>query len=324
MQIFKFNNVLKTVLWGGDKLMALKRLPPCDSPIGESWELSPMPGHESVVAEGEDSGLTLTELVQRYGADLVGDDVYRRYGDSFPLLFKYIDAKRDLSIQVHPDDEMAMRCHGCKGKTEMWYILQADPGALIRTGFNRPMTPEEYERRIADGTILDVVNATPSKKGDTFFIPAGQIHAIGAGSLLVEIQEASDITYRVFDYNRRDADGNLRELHTQQAREALSYTPLDSLVNDHQTVMPGVTRLNRCPMFEVWRVDVDQRFTLPLSQPHSFVVMMCIEGDTVLEAPGCPAVTLARGETALVPAVADEVLMTGQANLLVTTIPVQS
>ena len=213
MQIYQFNNILKPVLWGGDKLVAFKRLPSQEVPIGESWELSAMPGRESIVADGKDRGMTLTQLVQRYGAELVGEDVYRCYGDHFPLLIKFIDAKRDLSIQVHPDEEMARRRHNSLGKNEMWYILDADKGALIHTGFKRSITAEEFDRLLADGTILDVVNATESKPGDIFYIPAGQIHTIGAGNLLVEIQQSSDITYRVWDYNRRDADGNLRELH---------------------------------------------------------------------------------------------------------------
>ena len=207
MQIYKFNSVLKPVLWGGDRLVAFKRLPAQCEPIGESWELSAMPGRESVVAQGEDQGLTLTGLVRRYGADLVGRDVYRRYGDRFPLLIKLIDARRDLSVQVHPGDEMAMRCHGCMGKNEMWYILEAEAGAIIRTGFNRRLTQAEFDRRMADGTLLEAVNAVESRPGDTFYIPAGQIHTIGAGNLLVEIQQSSDVTYRVWDYNRRDADG---------------------------------------------------------------------------------------------------------------------
>ena len=195
MQIYKFNSILKPVLWGGDKLVTLKRLPACDEPIGESWELSAMPGRESVVADGPDHGLTLTELVKRYGADVVGKDVYRQYGDNFPLLIKFIDAKRDLSIQVHPDDAMAQRLHGCSGKTEMWYILDADEGATITTGFKQAISPEEFDRHLNEGTILDIVNTVVSQSGDVFFIPPGQIHAIGAGNLLVEVQHQL-YTYR--------------------------------------------------------------------------------------------------------------------------------
>lgn len=320
MQIYKFNSILKPVLWGGDKLVAFKRLPACDEPIGESWELSAMAGRESVVADGADKGLTLTGLVQRYGADLVGEDVYRRHGDQFPLLIKLIDAKRDLSVQVHPGDEQAMRDHGCKGKTEMWHILEADEGATIATGFKQAISPEEFDRRLNDGTLLEVINTVVSHPGDVFYIPSGQIHFIGAGNLLVEVQQSCDITYRVFDYNRRDADGNLRELHTVQAREALDYDAYDGLMPAARAV-DGVALLLSCPHFEVRRIDVDDAFALEMPQPHSFVAVMCVGGETVLQADGLAPVTLGRGETALIPAVVDRVGMRGSATLLMTTVP---
>lgn len=321
MQIYQFNSILKPVLWGGDKLVAFKRLPRQDVPIGESWELSAMPGRESVVAEGDDRGLTLTQLLQRYGADLVGDAVYRRYGDRFPLLIKFIDAKRDLSIQVHPDEEMARRYHNCSGKNESWYILETDEKAVIHTGFNRSITAEEFDRHLADGTILDVINATKSQPGDTFFIPAGQIHSIGAGNLLVEIQQSSDITYRVWDYNRRDADGNLRELHIPQAREALDFNARDGKVHDTPCIGPGMARLVACPEFVVCRLAFDNGYSLDTNGRHSFTAMVCIEGETTLHVADMAAVTLHQGETALVPAITDRVEMSGSARLLLVTIP---
>lgn len=320
MQIYKFNNILKPVLWGGDKLVSFKRLPACDEPIGESWELSALPGRESVVADGPDKGLTLTELVRRYGLDLVGEDVYLRYGDQFPLLIKLIDARRDLSIQVHPGDEQAKRDHGCKGKTEMWYILEADEGATITTGFRQAISPEEFDRHLEEGTVVQVVNTVPSSCGDVFYIPSGQIHAIGAGNLLVEVQQSCDITYRVFDYNRRDANGNLRELHTRQAREALDYEAYNGLMPAAQAV-DGVSLLLSCPHFEVRRIDVEDTFALEMPTPHSFMAVMCVEGEAVLQADGLSPVTLGQGETALIAAVVDRVGMTGPATLLMTTVP---
>lgn len=321
MQIYKFNSIFKPVLWGGDKLMAFKGLPACGEPIGESWELSAMPGHESVVAEGPDAGLTLTQLVQRYGADLVGEDIYRRYGDNFPLLIKLIDAKRDLSIQVHPDDEMAMRDHGCNGKTEMWYILDADEGATITTGFNRPITPEEFDRHLADGTILDVANRDASHPGDVFYIPAGQIHSIGAGNLLVEVQQSCDITYRVWDYNRRDADGNLRELHTSQAREALDFNARDGLVELPEPSIIGSTELLCTREFCVTHYIIDKSLRLEHPQPHSFLALTCIKGESLLEAEGLPSTTIKQGETVLIPASSHWVVFTGYGQLLVTNVP---
>lgn len=323
MQIYKFNSILKPVLWGGEKLLAFKALPACDDPIGESWELSAMPGRESVVAAGDDCGLTLTQLVQRYGADLVGEDVYRRYGDRFPLLIKFIDARRDLSIQVHPGDEMARRCHNCSGKNEMWYILEADEGAVIHTGFNRSITLEEFDRRLSDGTILDVINATHSKPGDTFYIPAGQIHSIGAGNLLVEIQQSSDITYRVWDYNRRDADGNLRQLHVDQAREALDFSARECQVHDEQGTSHGLTNLVNSLEFDVRRLEFEDCYKLEYAGPHSFVAVVCIQGETAIQAVDMPSIVLRQGETALIPAAADRVELTGTATLLMATVPTE-
>ena len=321
MEIYKFNNILKPVLWGGDKLVAFKGLPACDEPIGESWELSAVPGHESVVKGGEDDGLTLSQLVQRYGADLVGEDVYRRYGDCFPLLIKLIDAKRDLSIQVHPDDAMAQRRHGSFGKNEMWYILDADEGATIATGFKRPITPEEFDRHLAEGTILDVVNRDASHPGDVFYIPAGMIHAIGAGNLLAEVQQSSDITYRVWDYNRRDAAGNLRELHTSQAREALDYNALDGQVTLPEPSLIGSTELLTTRYFSLTHYIVDKGLRLEIPQSHSFLALTCIQGESLIEAEGLPSSTIKQGETVLIPACAHWVVFTGSARLLVTTVP---
>ncbi|MBR5725204.1 MAG: class I mannose-6-phosphate isomerase [Muribaculaceae bacterium] len=323
MQIYKFNSILKPVLWGGDKLVAFKGLPACDEPIGESWELSAMPGRESVVADGADKGLTLTELVRRHGADLVGEDVYRRYGDQFPLLIKLIDARRDLSIQVHPGDEQAMRLHGCKGKTEMWYILDADEGATITTGFRQSLSPEQFVRHLEEGTILDIVNTVSSHPGDVFYIPSGQIHSIGAGNLLVEVQQTCDITYRVFDYNRRDADGNLRELHTEPAREALDYAAFAGLVSAAVDEKGGACLLS-CPFFEVSRIEVEDSLALEMPMGHSFVAVMCIEGAATLQMDGASTVALSRGETALIPAVAARVVLTGPATVLTATVPDES
>ena len=321
MEIYKFNNILKPVLWGGDKLVAFKGLPACDEPIGESWELSAVPGHESVVKGGEDDGLTLSQLVQRYGADLVGEDVYRRYGDSFPLLIKLIDAKRDLSIQVHPDDAMAQRRHGSFGKNEMWYILDADEGATIATGFKRPITPEEFDRHLAEGTILDVVNRDASHPGDVFYIPAGMIHAIGAGNLLAEVQQSSDITYRVWDYNRRDADGNLRELHTSQAREALDYNALDGQVALPEPSLIGSTELLTTRYFSLTHYIVDKGLRIEIPQSHSFLALTCIQGESLIEAEGLPSSAIKQGETVLIPACAHWVVFTGSARLLITSVP---
>ena len=323
MQIYKFNSILKPVLWGGDKLVRFKHLPVTGEPIGESWELSAYAGRESVVIDGADRGMTLPQLVERYGADLVGEDVYRRYGNTFPLLIKVIDARRDLSVQVHPDDAMALRRHGCKGKNEMWYILDTDEGAVIHAGFNCTITREDFDRCLAEGTMLDVVNGVPSLPGDVFYIPAGQIHAIGGGNLLVEIQQSSDVTYRVWDYGRRDADGNLRQLHIQEAREALNFAAHDCQIHDFPLVGEGMERLVRCHDFDVSRLDVASHCALDLSQPHSFIALFCVRGSLDLRVEGMPPQSISQCEVALVPAVARRIDMTGTARLLLTTVPTE-
>ena len=321
MQIYKFNTILRPVLWGGDKLLPFKGMSPCGEFIGESWELSGVPGRESVVAGGEETGMTLSQLVRHYRENLVGESVYRRYGNQFPLLVKFIDARRDLSIQVHPDDKMARQRHGCSGKNEMWYILQADDHALIRAGFSRPLTVEEFDRRLSNGTILDVVNAMSSRPGDVFYLPAGQIHSIGAGNMLVEIQQSSDITYRVWDFNRRDVDGNLRQLHIEEAREALDFGPYNGRLQDLPSVGPHMTQLVKCDQFEVRHLDVDSHYSMPMPSPRSFVAIVCIQGNVNLLAEGLPPTSLRQGETALVPAIANVVEFTGEARLLLASVP---
>ena len=321
MQIYKFNSILKPVLWGGSKLLGFKGLPASDQLIGETWELSAMPGRESVVAEGLEAGMTLSQLVRHHGDELVGDDVRHRYGDNFPLLIKFIDAHRDLSLQVHPDEKMARQRHGCSGKNEMWYILQADEHSLIRKGFNRQLSPDEFVSLLKDGSILDVVNSTTSSPGDVFYLRAGQIHSIGAGNFLVEIQQSSDITYRVWDYNRFDTDGKLRQLHVQEAREALDFTPGGGKVHDKPCIAPGMTLLVDSPEFVVRHLEVDGGYCLENPGCHTFVAIVCIQGGTTLQMKGMAPVTLHQGETALVPAVLDRVEMNGTARLLLATVP---
>ena len=321
MQIYKFNTILRPVLWGGSKVLEFKHLPPCKEPIGESWELSAMPGRESVVAQGEEMGMPLSQLVRHYGAQLVGKDVSRRYGDRFPLLIKFIDAHRDLSIQVHPDDKMARKRHGCSGKNEMWYILHSDEHSLIRTGFNRQLTPDEFDGLLKDGSIVDAINSNTSKPGDVFYIRAGQIHDIGAGNFLVEIQQSSDITYRVWDYNRYDANGQLRPLHIQEAREALDFSPHECRVFDRPSLGPGMTGLVNCPEFIVRHLVFDGDYTLENPGCHTFVAMICIQGEATLQVEGMKPVTVRQGETVLVPAIADSVKMNGAAQVLLASMP---
>ena len=223
MYPLKFKPILKTLVWGGEKIAPFKGIKTDIHNIGESWELSGVKGNESVVANGPLAGKTITELIGEYKGELVGKTNYEKTGTEFPLLIKFIDARQDLSIQVHPDDELAARRHnGSKGKTEMWYVVKADKDAHLMSGLKQAITPEEYVTRVADNTITDVLHDYNVSPGDVFFLPAGRIHSIGAGSFIAEIQQTSDITYRIYDFGRLGLDGKPRELHTELAKDALS------------------------------------------------------------------------------------------------------
>ena len=313
---FKFKPYLKTVLWGGERIAPFKGIDTDLHNIGESWEISGVEGHVSVVAEGPDQGKSLVDLIDCYGLDLVGEKVYKHYGRKFPLLIKIIDAQRDLSVQVHPGDELAMQRHHSLGKTEMWYVIDAKPGAVIHAGLSQPLTPEIYEKRVAEKSIMEVVAHHESHAGDVYVLPAGRIHAIGAGNLLAEIQETSDITYRVYDFDRRDKDGNLRQLHTEQARDAIDYTVYDSYCTPYDRQARGLVDLVDCPYFNVKRLMADGCINMALPQPHSFVILMCIDGAATATDFYGNVTTMRRGETVLVPALASMLALEGTATLL--------
>ncbi len=316
---YKFRPIFKTVLWGGDKLSQFKGVDTQLSKVGESWEISGIPGRESIVCGGEDDGLTLRELIARHGAALVGDAVLRRHGTEFPLLVKFIDAHDDLSIQVHPDDKLARRRHGTGGKTEMWYIIDSEPHSHIGVGLNRAITPRELDRMVADGSIADAIAQHESHADDVFYLPGGRIHTIGAGNLLAEIQQACDITYRVYDFDRRDARGNPRELHTHLAKNAIDYTVHDSYVAHYDRDGQGETTLVQCEHFVVTRAIVDGQLTLAM--PQSFMIVMCIDGNVTLTDDAGGTTTMRRGETILVPACRRQLIADGQATLLTTYLP---
>lgn len=228
----------------------------------ETWLISSVPGSESVVASGPDKGKTINDV----------------FGGPFPLLIKFIDAKDDLSIQVHPDDELAHKRHHCKGKTEMWYVRDADEGAHLLSGLTREITPEEYERRVADNSIVEVLGRYSISKGDVFFLPAGRIHAIGGGSHIAEIQQTSDITYRIYDYGRPGLDGKPRELHTQQARDAIDYSVLPDYRTHYKSVANGEVVLVDCPYFVTSLYDLDREYCGYPACPGSPMVVICLEG----------------------------------------------
>lgn len=310
---------LKSVIWGGDKIASFKKIKTDVSNIGESWEVSAIPGFVSVVDRGELKGQSLTDLTDRYGADLLGSDVVARFGNEFPLMIKFIDSSGDLSVQVHPGHELALSRHGCKGKTEMWHIIHASEGAKIYLGFKRDITPGEFNSLVAENRIMEVINSYDSAPGDTFFIPPGRIHAIGAGNLLVEIQESSDITYRIYDYDRRDAQGNPRELHSELAAEAIDYNGCPKHDGTHFSPDGNPTRpLVNCSCFNVVRHDITDPVELH-NDRRSMMILMGIEGSSVISYPDGETV-LPAGDTLLLPASLGPASASGPATIISVTI----
>ena len=225
-KLFRFADIFKETLWGGHRILPFKGLPADRRTIGESWELSGIAGHESVVEGGAYAGLTLTQLAEKGGAALLGAENFRRFGVKFPLLVKFIDAAQPLSVQVHPNDELAQRRHGCAGKTEMWYVVDSAPGAYLLDGFNRAVTPDEYAARVAGQTLPEVLKRYDVHRGEVYYLPAGRVHSIGPGCFICEIQQSSDVTYRIYDFGRVDSEGRPRQLHVEEAKEAIDYAVL--------------------------------------------------------------------------------------------------
>jgi len=308
----KFRPILKSAIWGGEKIAPFKNIVTDQEKIGESWEISGVKGNESIVANGPDTGLTLTEMIEKYGADLVGERNIQQFGTTFPLLIKIIDAAGDLSLQVHPDDKLAQKRHGSLGKTEMWYIVDTDPDAVICAGLSKEITPEEYAEKVADNTLMDVVAHHKSSPGDVFFLPAGRIHSIGAGNLLVEVQETSDITYRIYDFGRVDAKtGKPRELHVDLAKDAIDYTVYPNYVTQPSKSIDGIADLIHCSHFEVYRLDIDGKKNF-YPKRNSFSTFTCIDGDLTVTDDRNNSVTLQRGESLLIPAMATKISVTGK------------
>ena len=296
------------MVWGGEKIAAYKGISTDIRNIGESWEISAFPEHLTSVATGPYAGKTITDLVRQFKGELVGNKVYARFGDLFPLLIKFIDANTDLSIQVHPDDDMAARVHGegMLGKTEMWYVIDADPGAKLYSGMSRRLTPEEYEKMVAEGTITDALACHQVHPGDVFFLPAGRIHAICSGCFVAEIQQTSDLTYRIWDYGRLGIDGKPRELHTELAKKAVDFNLYDSYRTDYEPLQDEEVELVSCKYFTTNLYDLTLPYAKDLSEIDSFMVVMCLSGSGTIEVDG-ESLEISRGRTILIPASADDV-----------------
>ena len=302
MKPFRFTPLFKSLIWGGEKIAGYKGVATDLHNIGESWELSGVAQNESVVCEGEYAGQTLPELIARFRDELVGRKVYAQHGTEFPLLIKFIDARQDLSIQVHPNDELARARCGKKGKTEMWYVVAADADARLKCGFSKQVTPDEYERCVNEDRITEVLTDYPIGAGDVFFLPAGRIHAIGAGAFIAEIQQTSDITYRIYDYNRPGVDGKPRELHTEQAKAAIDYTVLPDYRTHYDFRRNAEVELVSCPYFVTSLYDLDTPCTKEVAPLDSFVVVICIGGSGAIEDSEGNRTPLRQGQTLLVPA----------------------
>ena len=315
--MIKFEPLLKQTLWGGSKIIPFKHLDAQLENVGESWEISGVSGNETIVANGQYKGMSLNQLVRELKGSLVGEENYQRFGDEFPLLIKFIDACQDLSIQVHPTDEIAHRQGKSCGKTEMWYTLESAPGAQLYNGLKQQITSEQYKEMVADDTITDALARYEVKEGDVFFIPAGRIHAIGAGCFVAEIQQTSDVTYRIYDFKRKDKNGNYRELHTQLASESIDYTVLDNYRTDYEPVKNEGTQVVTCPYFTTAVYDLDEPMTLDYSELDSFVILIAVKGGGQLISEG-EEMSFQMGDTVLLPATTKEVKVEGTVKFLET------
>lgn len=305
MQLYPllFEPNLHPVVWGGHQLRPYKGLDPSDEPIGESWEVSAVPTSPSIVCNGEWKGMDLISVINQQPEAILGRKVHEKYHGKLPLLVKFIDAKRDLSIQVHPNDEMARREHGKMGKSEMWYVIKADEGAHLYAGFRKEITPEEYQRRIAEGTITEVLANHQVKAGDVFYLPAGRVHAICGGLMLAEVQQSSDVTYRIYDYNRLGLDGKPRELHTELAAKALDYHVEENYRTDYIEASNKALHIIDTPHFDARVMEVSKPFHRDLRKYDSFIITMCMEGDCKIHVRSTDEeLYLRQGSSTLIPA----------------------
>jgi mannose-6-phosphate isomerase len=301
----KFSPILKDKIWGGTKLKTIFGKDAKTDKLGESWELSGFEGDESMVVNGLLAGNNLAELIEIYMGELVGDKIFDEYGLSFPLLFKLIDANENLSIQVHPGDEVAAERHHSYGKTEMWYVIDADPGGELIIGFTKDCTRDEYLDALEEDKVEDLLQKVPVTKGDVFFIPAGQVHAIGKGVVVAEIQQSSDITYRIYDYNRKDDNGNERELHTEQALDVINFSASKNPKTDYHAHLNEITKLVECDYFTTNILRVTEPSNRNYGSLDSFVVYMCLEGNLEIEF-NSEKTIVNKGDTVLIPACIDE------------------
>ena len=325
--MYIFEPLLKQTLWGGDKIIPFKHLNENLDHVGESWEISGVSGNETIVSNGPQKGKSLNQLVREQKGLLVGQENYERFGDEFPLLIKFIDAQKDLSIQVHPNDEVAHRQGKPRGKTEMWYCLRSegekerrsegDKKPFLYNGLKQQITPEQYKAMVENDTITDALARYEVSEGDVFFIPAGRIHAIGAGCFVAEIQQTSDVTYRIYDFKRKDQNGNYRELHTKEAAESIDYHVLPDYRTAYEPKQNEGVQVVSCPYFTTAVYDLTEPMTLDYADLDSFVILIAVKGEGKLICEG-EEMPFRMGDTVLLPATTKEVKVEGAIKFLET------
>ena len=319
----KFKTIYKEKIWGGKKITTvlgkdISPLPNC----GETWEISGVEGDISIVSEGKLKGESLSDLINTYKEDLLGTSVFNKFGNDFPLLIKFIDAKEDLSIQVHPNDELAKKRHNSFGKTEMWYIIESDNNSSLISGFNKKVDKKIYQEKFNAGDLTSILSREKAKAGDVFYIPAGRVHTIGAGILLAEIQQTSDITYRIYDFDRKDNQGNLRELHTKDALDAITYEHLDTYKTTYQTKENESNEIVSSEYFETNKFVINKKIDRDYSSIDSFKILICYKGMATIESNNS-IVEIKIGDAILVPASLKTITIfpKGEIELLETYIP---
>ena len=309
----QFKPILKERIWGGEKLKTVLNKPIISDRTGESWEISTIDGDVSIVSNGTLSGKSLLDLIDSSPVEILGTEVYKRFGKQFPLLFKYLDAREDLSIQVHPNDELAKKRHNSFGKTEMWYIMQADENARVIVGFKEKSDANEYLENLKNKTLLSILDDIKVKAGDVFFLETGTVHAIGAGLVVAEIQQTSDITYRLYDFDRIDAAGNQRELHIDLALDAINYNKVDTH-KKYNTELNQSNTVVDCPYFTTNFIPLEGKISIHKTG-NSFTVFMCVEGSFEIEC-GDTKFQYTKGDTILIPAALKTFILNGKASVL--------
>lgn len=309
----QFYPIFKERLWGGTKLQSLLHKSITSNQTGESWELSTVEGDISRIANGILKDRFITEVIDEYPTEILGTAVYERFGNQFPLLFKYLDAKEDLSVQVHPNDILAKQRHNSFGKTEMWYVVQADAGARLIAGFKKPIDAATYLKHLENKTLVTILNEIKVKQGDVFFIETGTVHAIGAGMVVAEIQQTSDVTYRLYDFDRVDVDGNVRELHVDLALDAINYNTVSSQ-KQYQTNNNEPNTVVDCPYFTTQFISLDGAMKVQKTGT-TFTVYMCVEGNFDLLL-GEVSYVYSKGDTILIPATLTAYQLSGKASIL--------